>query len=250
MPHLLARALGALLLSLLVTNARADELRVYAAASLTDAVGELAKRYERASVKPVFAASSTLAKQIDAGAPADVFISADRKWMDYLVERGRVARDAPFELLGNALVLIAPRGHGFAVRFEPGFAFADAFKGRLCTGEPGVVPVGIYAQDALTRLGWWDAIKPRVVGTDDVRAALAFVARGECPAGIVYRSDAAISPDVEIVGVFPEATHAPVVYPAAAVGSATPAARAFLDFLRTPAAAEVFARYGFTLRGP
>ncbi|MGH8444201.1 MAG: molybdate ABC transporter substrate-binding protein [Solimonas sp.] len=229
---------------------QAGEIRVYAAASLTDAMTELGDAYARTAagttVKPVFAASSTLAKQIEAGAPADVFVSADRKWMDYLQSRERIA-GTPADLLGNALVLIAPQGHGFKVRFEPGFAIGDAFEGRLCTGEPGVVPVGIYAKEALGKLGWWDTLQKRIVGTDDVRAALAFVERGECAAGIVYASDAAISKKVEVTGTFPDDTHAPIVYPAGLVKGGSAEAQGFVDFLRTPQAARTFERYGFVV---
>ncbi|NGY03391.1 molybdate ABC transporter substrate-binding protein [Solimonas terrae] len=241
----------ALALLLGTTAARAGEIHVYAAASLTDAVGELADDYSRAhpgvEVKPVFASSSTLAKQIDAGAPASIFISADRKWMDYLVQRKRVAADVPHDLLGNALVMIAPKGESFALRFDTGFKPADAFQGRLCMGDPEVVPAGIYGKEALTHLGWWPALQDRVVGADDVRAALAFVERGECAAGIVYSSDAQISDKVEIVGRFPEDSHTPIIYPAALLDGESGDARDFLRYLRTPTARAVFAHYGFTL---
>lgn len=239
-----------LILPFTIADAAAGDVRVYAAASLTDAIGQLAADYGKThatSIKPVFAASSTLAKQIDAGAPASIFISADRKWMDYLVERRRVAADAPQDLLGNALVLIAPKGETFPVRFDAGFKPETAFKGRLCMGDPEVVPAGIYGKEALTRLGWWPALQRRVVGTDDVRAALAFVERGECAAGIVYRSDAKISDKVEIVATFADDTHAPIVYPAALIERDAADARGFLDYLRTPAARAVFSRFGFVV---
>lgn len=244
--------LAALLCGLLCwpAFARADEVRVYAAASLTDAIGELAQDYAKAhgtGIKPVFAASSTLAKQIDAGAPASIFISADRKWMQYLIDHQRIAASASRDLLGNALVLIAPKGESFKVRFESSFKPASAFDGKLCTGDPDVVPAGIYAKEALVHLGWWPALQNRIVGADDVRAALAFVERGECAAGIVYSSDAHISDKVEIVGTFPEDSHTPIVYPAALIGDAGPDAQGFFDYLRTPAAHEVFSRFGFTV---
>lgn len=228
--------------------AQADVVRIYAAASLTDAIGELAQDYSKAhsiEVKPVLAASSTLAKQIDAGAPASIFISADRKWMQYLIDRQRIAASASQDLLGNALVLIAPKGQSFKVRFDPDFKPASAFDGRLCTGDPDVVPAGIYAKQALVHLGWWPVLQKRIVGTDDVRAALAFVERGECAAGIVYSSDARISDKVEVIGTFPENSHTPIVYPAALIGDAGPDAQGFFDYLHTPAAHAVFSRFGF-----
>ncbi|MFM8333652.1 MAG: molybdate ABC transporter substrate-binding protein [Candidatus Methylumidiphilus sp.] len=229
----------------LAPSAWAGEVTVYAAASLTNALGEVAKAYEAdhagVSVKTSFAASGALAKQIEAGAPADVFIAADGKWMDYLDGKGKIDHDSRLNLLGNDLALIAPKGQGFAVRFERGFDFANAFTGKLCTGETGSVPVGVYAKEALGRLGWWEAIKPRLVGTDDVRAALDLVGRGEC-VGIVYATDAKASDKVEVLGLFPGDLHAPIVYPAALL---TPSgeAREFFEYLQS--AAPVFAKYGF-----
>ena len=224
--------------------------RIFAAASLTNALEEIATQWQRAGhPRPVlaFGASSTLAKQVDAGAPADLFASADRRWMAYLEARNRTDRASRIDLLGNTLVLIAPKGHRFDAKMQAGFRIADAFKGKLCTGEPGVVPVGIYAKQALEKLGWWKSLQPRVVGTDDVRTALAFVERGECGAGIVYASDARISNKVEVVAMFPANTHAPIVYPFALVKNARPEAVAFLHYLRTPQAAAVFRRHGFTV---
>jgi molybdate transport system substrate-binding protein len=143
-----------------------------------------------------------------------------------------------------------PRAKRFTVQTVRGFDLAGAFDGKLCTGEPGVVPVGIYARDALTNLGWWDALKSRVVGTDDVRTALAFVERGECPLGIVYATDAKISQKVEVLATFPPSTHKPIVYPFAAVEGARPEAQAFLRFVQTsPRARAIFEKYGFTVLG-
>jgi molybdate transport system substrate-binding protein len=232
-----------------VLPARAEQpVRVFAAASLTNALEELAVKWQAAGhPKPVlaFGASSTLAKQVEAGAPADLFASADGKWMDHVAKAGRIAADSRVDLLGNTLVLIAPRGRGFKAPMRSGIDIAKAFKGKLCTGEPGVVPVGIYAKQALTSLGWWAPLQGRIVGTDDVRTALAFVERGECGAGIVYATDARISDKVEVVGTFPATGHAPIVYPFAVTKDARPQAHAFLDFLRGKAAAQVFARHGF-----
>lgn len=237
-------------LLLLAAPVRAeDAVRVFAATSLTNALTEIGTRWERAGHPKAlltFAASSALARQIEAAAPADVFASADVTWMDYLDRRGRIAPGSRADLLGNRLVLIVPKGRAFALEMKPGFDFAGAFEGKLCTGEPGVVPAGIYARQSLESLGWWSAIAPRIVGTDDVRTALAFVERGECPAGIVYTTDAAISEKAEVLATFPDASHRPIVYPFALVKGARPEAAAFLDYVRGPDAAAVFGRYGFS----
>lgn len=228
-------------------------VRVFAAASLTNALEEIATQWQHAGhPRPVlaFGASSTLAKQVEAGAPADLFASADRKWMDYLNSRGRIDRVSRIDLLGNTLVLIAPKGRRFAAKTQAGFRIADAFKGRLCTGEPDVVPAGIYAKQSLEALGWWKPLQSRIVGTDDVRTALAFVERGECAAGIVYATDARISRKVDVVATFPSDTHAPIVYPFAMTKRARPETIAFLRHLRTPQAAAIFRRHGFTVLLP
>ena len=241
-----------LLLALLGFTATAqaeDPVRVFAAASLTNALKDIGKQWaalNHPAPSLSYAASSALAKQIEAGAPADMFASADLTWMDYLQARGRIDVASRTALLGNTLVLIAPKDRGFAVEMRKTFDLAGAFKGRLCTGEPGVVPVGIYARQSLEALGWWGALKSRLVGTDDVRTALAFVERGECAAGIVYATDAAISSKVAVLATFPADTHQPIVYPFALVRNARPEARAFLDYLRSAPAAAVFAKYGFT----
>lgn len=239
------KRLAALVLLSASSLVQADEVTVYAAASLTNALGEVAKAYEAdhdgVKIKTSFAGSGALAKQIEAGAPADLFISADNKWMDYLEGKGKIDHDSRVNLLGNALVLVAPKGKGFPVRFEKGFDFADSFEGKLCTGETASVPVGVYAKEALTKLGWWDAIKHRIVGTDDVRAALDLVGRGEC-IGIVYATDAKVSDKVEVLGAFPESLHAPIVYPAARV-TQSGEAKEFFDYLQD--AGKVFAKHGF-----
>lgn len=230
---------------------QAEPLRVYAAASLTNALTDIAAQWQQAGHEApvlVFAASSALARQIESGAPADVFASADLKWMDYLDERKRIDAGSRSNLLGNRLVLIVPKGRRLPVQPRRGFDIAAAFDGKLCTGEPGVVPVGIYARQALEALGWWGPLQGRIVGTDDVRSALSFVERGECPLGIVYATDAAISDRVEVLAAFPEDSHAAIVYPFAAVAGRRPQAGAFLDYLQTSAiAAGLFERHGFTL---
>lgn len=231
-------------------RAREAAVRVFAAASLTNALNDIAVQWQRAghpAPSLAFGASSALAKQVEAGAPADVFAPADLKWMDYLGQRNRIDPASRANLLGNTLVLIAPKGRRFAARMQPGFPIAQAFAGKLCTGEPGVVPVGIYAKQSLEKLGWWQPLRGRIVGTDDVRTALAFVERGECGAGIVYATDARISDKVAVIAAFPDDTHEPIVYPIALVVKARPEAAAFLRYLRTPQAAIIFRRHGFTV---
>ena len=229
-----------------VGNALAD-IQVLAAASLTNALSDIAKTFETKHKIPVrlsFAASSALAKQIEQGAPADLFASADTKWMDYLEGKGKIDRSSRIDLLGNTLVLIAPKGKGFKVQVSKGFDFAASFSGKLCTGVTESVPVGIYAKEALTHLGWWGTIQSRVVGTEDVRGALNLVERGECDAGIVYETDAKQSSKVDIIGRFPTDSHSPIVYPFALVTQSAEAKK-FLYFLQQKPASDVFARYGF-----
>src|SRR4249919_2833390 len=232
------------------SSARAeDSVRVFAAASLTNALNDISAEWQKAGhPKPslAYGASSTLAKQVEAGAPADVFASADLTWMDYLDQRGWIVANSRASLLGNELVLIVPKGKKFPVRMKADFDIAAAFEGRLCTGEPGVVPVGIYAKQGLESLGWWQPLQSRIVGTDDVRTALAFVERGECPLGIVYATDAKISDKVEVLDRFPDSSHKPIVYPFAAVKNARAETKAFLRFLQSsPMAAGIFEHYGF-----
>ncbi len=243
--------LAAICLALLSTAAPADQkLTVLAAASLTNAVSEIASQFEQeraVHVASSFAASSALAKQIENGAPADIFISADQKWMNRLQDQKKIVPESRMNLLGNRLVVIAPKGRTFRMEPVRTFDFAGAFKGRLCTGDLESVPAGIYAKQSLMALNWWDATRTRIVGTQDVRAALAFVERGECAAGIVYETDARISSKVEIVGILPEDSHDAIVYPVAMIVDHQPAAQDFLDYLNSPAASRIFANYGFTL---
>ncbi len=243
--------LYALLLSLLATLAHAeDKVTVFAAASLTNALTEISAQYEKNnSVKIVhsFAASSSLAKQIENGAPADIFISADTKWMNYLQDKKLIDVASRKEFLGNKLVIIAPQGRGFNVKFDKSFDFAKAFDGRICTGDIDSVPVGIYAKDSLIYLNWWDSIKTRIVGTQDVRGALAFVERGECAAGIVYETDAKVSTKVEIVGIFPEESHKPIVYPMAFVANAKNINNDYFSYLQSINALNIFKKYGFNI---
>jgi len=226
-------------------------LRVFAAASLTDALTEIGTRWHaggRARPVLVFAGSAMLAKQIESGAPADLFAPADVRWMDRLERKGAIEPGSRVDLLGNTLVLIAPRGREFRVEMRAGFDLAGSFPGRLCTGDPATVPVGMYAREALGALGWWSAVAGRVVGADDVRTALAFVERGECAAGIVYASDAAGRDAVTVVGRFPASSHRPIVYPFALVRGAGSEAQAFLEHLRrSQDAREVFLQRDFVM---
>lgn len=226
------------------------DVTVFAAASLNNALTDLGKAFQAQQGVPVkfsFAASGALAKQIESGAPADVFASADTKWMDYLYEKGKIDGSSRVDLLGNTLAVVAPAGKSFKMTMAKGFDFAKAFTGKLCTGVVDSVPVGIYAKEAMTKLGWWDGIRYRIVGTEDVRAALNLVERGECGAGIVYETDAKQSKKVEIVAKFPADTHAKIVYPFALVRQSGDAEK-FLDFLKTKQASEIFLGYGFTLQ--
>lgn len=225
---------------------QAGEVTVYAASSLTNAMTDLAKGWQQAhadGVKASFASSSTLARQIEAGAPADIFAAADAKWMDYLAERRLVDNASRRDLLGNTLVLVAPAGQPRTITMAKGMV--PDFAGRLCMGDPASVPAGIYGKQALQFLGWWPALEKRLVGTEDVRTTLAFVERGDCPLGIVYETDARISNRVMIAGRFPVGAHDPVVYPFALLPGASPAARAFFQWLQGREAAAVFSRYGF-----
>ena len=233
--------------------AAADDIVVFAAASLTNALGEIARGYEPPAKDKVsfsFASSSTLAKQIENGAPANVFISADLDWMDYLEKLKLIAPGSRSDLLGNRLVLIAPKDSDVTVSLAAGVDLVPLLKGGLmATGDPDHVPAGKYAKVALQKLGAWEAVSGRIARADSVRAALALVERGEAPLGIVYATDAAVAPKVRVAAVFPEDLHPPVTYPAALVqGRATPAAARFLDHLKTDAARDVFRKYGFSVR--
>ena len=237
------------LASLLSGTANAQDHRVvvFAAASLKNALDEAAAGYQ---ARPVIAygASSALAKQIENGAPADIFISADLDWMDYLQGKGLLAPGTRHNLLGNRLVLIAPAKQPQKLDPGPGFALARALgKGRLALAEPSSVPAGKYAKAALTRLGVWDEVRARTAPAENVRAALLLVARGEAPLGIVYETDARDEPDVMVAGVFPAATHPPIVYPVAALKTAKVGSDAFLRYLSAPQARRIFEKHGFTV---
>jgi molybdate transport system substrate-binding protein len=225
-------------------------LTVYAASSLTNALDELGAGYTRdtgQAVKFSYAASSMLARQLEAGAKADVFFSADIDWMDYVQSRGLIDGSSRVNVLGNELVLIAPSDSKLQLTIAPGFGLLAALgRGRLSTGDPDSVPVGKYARSALLTLGVWNEVADRLVRADNVRTALAFVSRGEAPLGIVYASDAVVDHGVRVVATFPANSHVPIVYPVALTKSATPGAAAFVAWLRSPAGLAVFRKYGFS----
>jgi molybdate transport system substrate-binding protein len=235
------------------TAAAADDsstVLVFAAASLTNVLDDLSKAFTektRVPVKSSLAASSVLAKQIEGGAPADVFFSADREWMDYLEQRKLLKPGSRHDVVGNRLVLIAPADSKVEVKIGKGVDFGPALgpQGKLATGDPDSVPVGKYAQAALTKLGAWDKVSGRIVRAENVRAALAFVARGEAPLGIVYKTDALAEKKVRIVAEFPTDTHPPITYPIALTTHSGPAAQQFVEFVRSKPASEVFRKYGF-----
>ncbi len=244
---------GAMLAALPAAGARADELLVFAAASTRDAMDEIGRLYADAGGRVVFSFSNSgdLARQIERGAPAAVFLSADAQWMDYLAERGLVLSDSRRDLFSNRLVLIAPSGSAMALELAPGAGLAAALgDGKLAMADPDTAPAGRYGKAALTSLGIWDSIERAVVRVKDARAALALVERAEAAAGIVYATDARASHGVRVVAEFPPASHPAIVYPAAIVaGQDGTAARAFAAFLAGPAARDALRRHGFLLGG-
>jgi len=252
---LLAIGLAALAPASAAGPARSPEvLTVFAAASLQAAMEDLGRLHIAQGAAPVrfaYGSSGALARQIDQGAPAGVYASADEMWMDWLEQRSRLASGTRRTLLGNRLVLVVPLGGAPSrVDLVSGFDFAALLgaRGRWVTGDPASVPVGRYAQAALARLGAWEAAAPRLVRAENVRVALAFVERGEVAAGVVYATDAAGSRRVQVAGTFPTDSHPPIRYPVAALAAHdTPAARAFLRVLAAPAARAVWVRHGFTV---
>ncbi|MCH7693375.1 MAG: molybdate ABC transporter substrate-binding protein [Proteobacteria bacterium] len=228
---------------------------VFAAASTTAALSEIAARFAaRGKGRAVmsFASSSTLAKQIANGAPADIYLSANPGWMDYLARENAIEPATRLDLLGNRLVLVAPAGSALRVRIAPAFPLAEKLgEGRLAIGDPDHVPAGIYGRAALRRLGAWPALAGRVARTQDVRGALVLVERGEAAAAVVYATDAALTDRVRVVATFPADSHPPIRYPIAIVaGRDRPEVRRFYEFLTSPEAARVFTRHGFTVIAP
>ncbi|HEX4524022.1 MAG TPA: molybdate ABC transporter substrate-binding protein [Casimicrobiaceae bacterium] len=252
MRNLLASLTVALGLAVPGVPARGADLTIFAAASLKEALDEQVARFETESGGKIvvsYAASNALAKQIESGAPADVFVSADVDWVDYLEQRKLVRGGTRINLLRNRLVLIAPADSRTALRIAPGFELAAALgTGRLSIANPDSVPAGKYARDALRALGAWPGIESRVARVENVRAALVLVARGEAPFGIVYATDALAEPKVRIVDTFPENTHAPIVYPVAILAtSRSPYAQRFVDSLVSPVARTIWVRHGFAM---
>ena len=234
------------------TAAAQEKLTVFAAASLKNALDGVAAAWMRDTGKETaisYAGSSALARQIEQGAPADLFISADLDWMNYLSEKGFVEKATEVRLLGNRIVLVAPAGSDVSVGIVPGFDLAGALDGgRLAMANTDAVPAGKYGKAALEALGVWASVEESVAQAENVRAALALVAMGEAPLGVVYRTDAAAEPRVKVVGAFPKDTHPPIVYPAAVLAeSNNPDAEAFLDYLRSAPAKSLFEEQGFTV---
>jgi molybdate transport system substrate-binding protein len=228
----------------------AADVLVFAAASMKTALDDLTGPCEKATgvrIRASYAASSALARQIEEGAPAGLFIAADLEWMDYVAERKLIKPETRINLVGNRLVLIAPASQPAAMKIAPGFALAAALKGgRLAVADPAGVPAGKYARAALTTLGAWSSVESRLAPAENVRAALLLVSRGESPLGIVYNSDAIADRNVVVVDTFAEGTHPPIVYPAAVTARGGGSAAAVLDFLRGPIAGATFEKQGFT----
>jgi len=251
---LIGLSCAALLLAASAPAARADDVLVFAAASATGAVEAVVAAFRAlpatapdTRVRASFASSGTLARQIAAGAPAHLFLSANERWMDWLAGEQKIAGDTRRNLMRNALVLVAPQTSRTRLELAQGLDLAAALgNGRLALPDPDHVPAGIYAKQALERLGAWQAVANRAARAQDVRAALVLVERGEAPLGIVYATDAKASDRVRVVDTFPRASHAPIVYPAALIqGRATAEARALLDFMASDEARAIFARFGF-----
>ena len=245
------RAIAFLLFALAASSAAsAASVTVFAAASLKEAMDDQAKQFQVATghrVTVSYGASNTLAKQIEAGAPADVFISADVDWMDYLDRRQFIAAGTRATLLRNTLVLIAPSGSASTLRIGRDFGLAAAVgAGRLAMANPDSVPAGKYAKSALEKLGVWPSMESRIARAENVRAALALVSRGEAPLGVVYRTDAMADRAVRIVDTFPDGTHPPIVYPVAVVAtSKSDASRPLVEYLRSARARAIWEQYGF-----
>ena len=246
-----AGVLSCALLAAGTVAAQAQEVTIFAAASLKNALDDIAAAWKQEAgraTKISYGASSALARQIEAVAPADVFISADLDWMDYVDQRKLIKPESRTNLLANRIVLIAPKDSKFDLRIEKGFALRAALgEGRLAMANTDAVPAGKYGKAALEALGVWSTVQDRVAQAENVRAALLLVSRGEAAAGIVYQTDAAADPAVRIVDTFPQDTHPPIVYPVAILQtSKNPDAAAFLAFLKTPTAVKLFEKQGFS----
>ena len=233
-------------------QAQDKSLVIFAAASMKNALDEASASFVQQTGKTAprisYAASNALAKQIESGAPADIFVSADLDWMDYLGQKNLLKPDTRVSLLSNKIVLIAPKDAAKPVAIAPGFNLAAALgSGKLAMGNVDAVPAGKYGKAALEKLGAWDGVKGQVAQAESVRAALFLVSRGEAPLGVVYQTDAAADPNVTVVGAFPDDSHPPIVYPVAVLKNSTnPDAGAFLTYLRSAAARPIFEKQGFT----
>jgi len=247
-----AAAVSAVFLGVAATPAAAAEkVTVFAAASLKNALDAANAAWAKEGKEAVasYAASSALAKQIEGGAPADIFMSADLDWMDYLAKKDLIKADTRSNLLGNKIVLVAAKDHAKPVDIKKGFDLAALLgDGKLAMGEVKSVPAGKYGKAALESLGVWSSVESKVAGAESVRAALALVSRGEAPYGIVYQTDASADPGVTVVGTFPAESHPPIIYPVAILSeSKNPEAAAYLEFLKSERAAHFFAEQGFTV---
>lgn len=256
MTGIIARSFAALALLFAGVGPAAAQTRppvVLAAASLQESLTAAAQRWAaRGHPKPVlsFAASSALARQVEAGAPADLFVSADEDWMNYLAQRRLIQPRTRVSFLTNGLVLVGPAASRVRLSIGPRFPLAAALgQGRLAMADPAAVPAGKYGKEALARLGVWVSVEPRIAAAENVRAALALVARGEAPLGIVYATDARAAPGVRVIGTFPASSHAPISYPLAALtNSRNPEAEGFRRFLVSPEGKAVFRGFGFGTR--
>lgn len=241
--------------AILPASAQEADVVVFAAASLKNALDEASAGWTSATAKTAtisYAASSALAKQIESGAPADIFISADRDWMDYLAGKNLIRPESRADILGNRIVLVAPKDSDVRVDIAPGFDLAEALgDGKLAMANTDSVPAGKYGKAALEKLGAWTGVKDNVAQADNVRAALQLVALGEAPLGIVYGTDAAAEPGVKVLGTFPEDAHPPIVYPMAlTTDSQSPDAQSFLDYVKSAPAKAAFEKQGFIVLTP
>ena len=232
------------------TTASAADFTLFAAVSTTNAMTEVVQLYEHkgfGKVRVSFGATSALARQIERGAPADVYLSADEKWMNYLQERKQIRPETRRPIIANTLAIIAPKDGDFAVKIGPGFPLVEALAGgRLAVGDPDHTAVGIYAKEALTHLGIWEGVEPRLARANSVRAGTVMVERGEVKAGIVFGTEAGVSDKVRLVDTFPAETHTAITYPIAITTNGNvDAGQEFLNFLRTPEVAAIFKKWGF-----
>jgi molybdate transport system substrate-binding protein len=236
----------------IAAHAQGRDLLVFGAASLKNALDDANAQYQRNAGQKIvvsYGASPALAKQIEGGAPADIFISADLDWMDYVAGRKLIKPETRFNLLGNKLVLVAPADSRINLTIGPNFPLAQALgNNRLAMADPASVPAGKYGKAALEALGVWPSVSGKIAPAQDVRATLLLVSRGEAPLGIVYQTDAAADKGVKIVGAFPEATHPPIIYPIAVTAASTnPGVAAYIGFLKSPAAKPAFETQGFVV---